>query len=53
MNQPKNAVKVTIGGEEYTVRSELPLRRVSSLAAASNIETRATAADEHHTSLMR
>jgi cell division protein ZapA len=24
VSQPKNAVKVTIGGEEFTVRSELP-----------------------------
>ena len=24
MNQPKHAVRVTIGGEDYTVRSELP-----------------------------
>jgi cell division protein ZapA len=33
VNQPKNAVKVTIGGEEYTVRSELPPEYTREVAA--------------------
>jgi cell division protein ZapA len=33
VNQPKSAVKVTIGGEEYTVRSELPPEYTREVAA--------------------
>jgi cell division protein ZapA len=33
MNQSKSAVKVTIGGEEYTVRSELPAEYTREVAA--------------------
>ena len=33
MSQPKNAVKVTIGGEEFTVRSELPPEYTREVAA--------------------
>jgi cell division protein ZapA len=32
-NAPKNAVRVTIGGEEYTVRSELPPEYTREVAA--------------------
>ena len=33
MNSPKHAVRVTIGGEDYTVRSELPPEYTREVAA--------------------
>ncbi|MDH4131428.1 MAG: cell division protein ZapA [Gemmatimonadota bacterium] len=33
MNTPKHAVRVTIGGEDYTVRSELPAEYTREVAA--------------------